>query len=191
MQLESPDPAGTDAAMHPPAAAMQQSPESLTLGDAGNRLRDDATGPGVPGERRRGRRDAPASPELQRMVYEFARPVFRRCGRHLRAEKVFSNGEYTCFRIKKIGEDEGRSYPAIVNTPMAPNTGVYRWTWVRSSPAGIVMPGICTEAADPDQHSLRFTPHGAAYEPWTGLSSPSTVRPKHQHDGQWAYPYRL
>ena len=49
------------------------------------------------------------------MVYEFARPVFRRCGRHLRAQKWFSNSEYTCFRITKIGEDEGRSYPAIVN----------------------------------------------------------------------------
>ena len=109
-------------------------------------------------------------PELQRVVHQFARPVFRRCGRHLRAEKMFSNGEYTCFRIKKIGADEGRSYPAIVNTPMAPNTGVYRWTWVvRTSPTGIVMPGITTAAADPKQHSLRFQPHGAAFEPWTGL----------------------
>ena len=31
------------------------------------------------------------------------------------------------------------------------------------------MPGVCTEAADPDHHSLRFQPHGAAYECWTGL----------------------
>ena len=28
------------------------------------------------------------------------------------------------------------------------------------------MPGVCTEAADPNQHSLRFRPHGAAYECW-------------------------
>ena len=33
----------------------------------------------------------------------------------------------------------------------------------------LVMPGICAEAADPNQHSLRFRPHGAAYECWTGL----------------------
>ena len=151
MQLESPDPAGTDPAMHPPAAATQPSPEST-----------ENAGQARP-QRWLGHRP-------QRMVYEFARPVFRRCGRHLRAEKMFSNGEYTCFRIKKIGEDEGRSYPAIVNTPMAPNTGVYRWTWVvRRSPTGVVMPGVCTEAADPNQHSLRFRPHGAAYECWTGL----------------------
>ena len=170
MQLESADPAGTDPAMHPPAAAMQQSPESLTLGDAGNdsaTMQQDPEFPENVGE------DAGLHlpPELQRVVYQFARPVFRRCGRHLFVARCFSNGEYKCFRIAKIiGEDERRSYPAIVNTPMAPNTGVYRWTWVlRDSPAGIVMPGVCTEAADPNQHSLRFRPHGAAYEPWTGL----------------------
>ena len=122
----------------------------------------------------------------QRMVYEFARPVFRRCGRHLRAEKMFSNAEYKGFRITKIGEDERRSYPAIVNTPIAPNTGVHRCTWVvRRSPTGVVMPGICTEAADPEQHSLRFTPHGAAYEPWTDLfyEFNDSNRPPPQHDG--------
>ena len=151
MQLESLETAGADPAVHPPAAAMHQSPESM-----------ENAGQARP-QRWLGHRP-------QRMVYEFARPVFRRCGRHLRAQKWFSNSEYTCFRITKIGEDEGRSYPAIVNQPMAPNTGVYRWTWVlRGSHAGIVMPGVCTEAADPDHHSLRFQPHGAAYECWTGL----------------------
>ena len=83
-RLESPDPAGTDAAMHPPAAAMQQSPDSM-----------ENAGQARP-QRWLGHRP-------QRMVYEFARPVFRRCGWHLRAEKMFSNGEYKCFRIKKIG----------------------------------------------------------------------------------------
>ena len=151
MQLESLETAGNDAAVRPPVAATQQSPESM-----------ENAGQARP-QRWLGHRP-------QRMVYEFARPVFRRCGRHLRAQKWFSNSEYTCFRITKIGEDEGRSYPAIVNQPMAPNTGVYRWTWVlRGSHAGIVMPGVCTEAADPDHHSLRFQPHGAAYECWTGL----------------------
>ncbi len=169
MQLESPDPAGTDPAMHPPAAAMQQSPESLTLGDAGNdsaTMQQDPEFPENVGE------DAGLHlpPELQRVVYQYARPVFRRCGRHLFVARAFSNGEYKCFRIAKRGADERRSYPAIVNKPMAPHTGVYRWTWVvRTSPTGVVMPGICTEAADPEQHSLRFAPHGAAFEPWTGL----------------------
>ena len=168
MQLESPDPAGTDAAMHPPAATMQQSPESLGV-DAG----EDAAMQQSPESMENAGQARPQrwlGHRPQRMVYEFARPVFRRCGRHLRAQKWFSNSEYTCFRITKIGEDEGRSYSAIVNQPMAPNTGVYRWTWVlRGSHAGIVMPGVCTEAADPDHHSLRFQPHGAAYECWTGL----------------------
>ena len=36
MSLESPENAGNEAAVRPPAAAMQLSPESLTLGDAGN-----------------------------------------------------------------------------------------------------------------------------------------------------------
>ena len=110
-------------------------------------------------------------PELQRIVRDFARPVFRRCGRQLRIAETKSNdGGHQGFTCTKIGADERRSYPAIVNKPMAPNTGIHRWTWVvRRSPTGVVMPGICTEAADPEQHSLRFTPHGAAYEPWTGL----------------------
>ena len=102
MQLESLETAGNDAAVRPPVAATQQSPESM---ENAGRARP---------QRWLGHRP-------QRMVYEFARPVFRRCGRHLRAQKWFSNSEYTCFRITKIGEDEGRSYPAIVNQPMAPN----------------------------------------------------------------------
>ena len=110
-------------------------------------------------------------PELQRIVRDFARPVFRRCGQQLRvAETRFSNGRHRSYAVTKLGVDERRSYPAIVDRPMAPNTGVYCWTWVvRTSPTGIVMPGITTEAADPKQHSLRFQPHGAAFEPWTGL----------------------
>lgn len=110
-------------------------------------------------------------PELQRIVHQFAQPVFRRCGRHLHiAETLSSNGSHQGFTCTKIGADERRSYPAIVNRPMAPDTGVHRWTWVvRRSPTGVVMPGVCTEDADPKQHSLRFRPHGAAYEPWTGL----------------------
>ena len=169
MQLESLETAISDAAMRPPAAAMQPSPEPLTLGDAGNDAATTQQDPEFP-ENVGEDTGMHLPPELQRVVYQFARPVFRRCGRHLRAEKSFSNGEYEGFRITKIGADEGRSYPAIVNQPMAPNTGVYRWTWVvRRSWSGIVMPGVCTEAADPDQHSLRFRPHGAAYECWTGL----------------------
>ena len=168
MQLESLETSGNDAAVRPPVAATQQSPESLGV-DAG----EDAAMQQSPESMENAGQARPQrwlGHRPQRMVYEFARPVFRRCGRHLRVEKMFSNGEYKCFRIKKIGADEGRSYPAIVNTPMAPNTGVYRWTWVvRRSPTGVVMPGVCTEAADPNQHSLRFTPHGAAYECWTGL----------------------
>ena len=110
-------------------------------------------------------------PELQRIVRDFARPVFRRCSRQLRvAETRFSNGRHRSYAVTKLGVDERRSYPAIVDRPMAPDTGVYRWTWVVStSPTGIVMPGITMEAADPKQHSLRFQPHGAAFEPWTGL----------------------
>ena len=168
MQLESLETSGNDAAVRPPVAATQQSPESLGV-DAG----EDAAMQQSPESMENAGQARPQrwlGHRPQRMVYEFARPVFRRCGRHLRAQKWFSNSEYTCFRITKIGEDEGRSYPAIVNQPMAPNTGVYRWTWVlRGSHAGIVMPGVCTEAADPDHHSLRFQPHGAAYECWTGL----------------------
>ena len=65
---------------------------------------------------------------------------------------------------------------------MARYTDVYRWTWVvRRSPTGVVMPGICTEAADPEQHSLRFTPHGAAYEPWTDLFYDFHHNPSHLH----------
>ena len=109
-------------------------------------------------------------PELQRIVHDFARPVFRRCGRQLRIAETINAGGHQGFACTKIGADERRSYPAIVNKPMAPYTGVYRWTWVlRGSHAGVVMPGVCTEAADPDHHSLRFQPHGAAFEPWTGL----------------------
>ena len=113
-------------------------------------------------------------PEHQRIVHAFARPVFRRCGRQLRiAETRFSNGRHRSYAVTKLRVDERwseRSYPAIVDRPMAPHTGVYRWTWVvRTSPTGIVMPGITTAAADPKQHSLRFQPHGAAFEPWTGL----------------------
>ena len=126
-------------------------------------------------------------PELQRIVHDFARPVFRRCGRQLRIAETKSNsGGHQGFACTKIGADERRSYPAIVNKPMAPHTGVYRWTWVvRRSPTGVVMPGICTEAADPEQHSLRFTPHGAAYEPWTDLfyEFNDSNRPPPQHDG--------
>ena len=129
-------------------------------------------------------------PELQRVIYQFARPVFRRCGRQLRvAETRFSNGRHRSYAVTKLRVDERwseRSYPAIVDRPMAPNTGVYRWTWVvRTSPTGVVMPGICTEAADPEQHSLRFTPHGAAYEPWTDLfyDFNDSNRPPPQHDG--------
>ena len=160
MQLEPLENTGTDAAMHPPAA-VQQSPESLTLGDEGNdaaTMQGEDIGMHLP-------------PELQRVVYQFARPVFRRCGRQLRvAETRFSNGRHRSYAVTKLGVDERRSYPAIVDRPMAPKTGVHRWTWVVcTSPTGVVMPGICTEAADPEQHSLRFQPHGAAFEPWTGL----------------------
>ena len=168
MQLESPDPAGTDPAMHPPAAAMQQSPESLgVVGNDAATTQEDLGFPENAGKDT-GKHLPPWS---SRVVNQFSRPVFRRCGRHLRAEKSICNGEYKGFRITKIGADEGRSYPAIVNQPMAPNTGVYRWTWVVriSHDPGVVMPGVCTEAADPNQHSLRFRPHGAAYECWTGL----------------------
>ena len=169
MQLESLETAITDAAMRPPAAAMQPSPEPLTLGDAGNDAATTQQDPEFP-ENVGEDTGMHLPPELQRVVYQFARPVFRRCGRQLWAARMFSNGEYTSFRIMKIGADERRSYPAIVNQPMAPNTGVYRWTWVlRGSPTGVVMPGVCTKAADPNQHSLRFRPHGAAYECWTGL----------------------
>ena len=110
-------------------------------------------------------------PELQRLVHQFARPVFRRCGQQLRVAETSNAGGHQGFTCTKIGADERRSYPAIVNQPMAPNTGVYRWTWVVriSHDPGVVMPGVCTEAADPNQHSLRFRPHGAAYECWTGL----------------------
>ena len=122
-------------------------------------------------------------PELQRIVHDFARPVFRRCGRQLRIEETKSNdGGHQGFACTKIGADERRSYPAIVNKPMAQCTGVYRWTWVvRRSPTGVVMPGICTEAADPEQHSLRFTPYGAAYEPWTDLFYDFHHNPSHLH----------
>ena len=179
MQLESPDPAGTDPAMHPPAAAMQQSPESLgVVGNDAATTQEDLGFPENAGKDT-GKHLPPWS---SRVVYQFSRPVFRRCGRHLRAEKSICNGEYKGFRITKIGADERRSYPAIVNKPMAPHTGVYRWTWVvRRSPTGVVMPGICTEAADPEQHSLRFTPHGAAYEPWTDLFYDFHHNPSHLH----------
>jgi len=170
MQLEPLETADTDPAMDPPVAAIQQSPESLTLGDAGNDAATTQQNPEFP-ENVGEDTGMHLPPELQRVIYQFARPVFRRCGRHLRiAETKFNNGGHQGFTCTKIGADERRSYPAIVNQPMAPYTGVYRWTWVVCrSWSGIVMPGVCTEAADPDQHSLWSRPHGATYGCSTGL----------------------
>ena len=112
MQLESPDPAGTDPAMHPPAAAMQQSPEPLgVVGNDAATTQEDLGFPENAGKDT-GKHLPPWS---SRVVNQFSRPVFRRCGRHLRAEKSICNGEYKGFRITKIGTDERPSYPAIVN----------------------------------------------------------------------------
>ena len=76
MQLESLDPAGTDPAMHPPAAAMQQSPESL--GDAGNdsaAMQQDPEFPENVGEDA-GKHLLPWSSSAS--FISFARPVFGR-----------------------------------------------------------------------------------------------------------------
>ena len=49
-------------------------------------------------------------PELQRIVRDFARPVFRRCGRQLRVAETKSNsGGHQGFACTKIGADERRS----------------------------------------------------------------------------------
>ena len=155
MQLESPDPAGTDPARHPPAAAMQQSPESRSRPD-------EATARNF---RRTSARRCPAS-EHQR-IRDFARPVFRRCGRQLRIAETKSNRRWASgLYMQKPCADERRSYPRdsqqangaengrlpldVGRAPLADGRGharhLHRGPRILSS-------------------ILRFTPHGAA---WSG-----------------------
>ena len=47
-------------------------------------------------------------PELQRIVHDFARPVFRRCGRQLRIAETSNAGGHQGFACTKIGADERR-----------------------------------------------------------------------------------
>ena len=72
MQLEPLENIGTNAAMHPPAAAMHQSPESL--GTAGNDAATMQQDLGFPENAGEDLEDAGMHlpPELQRVVYQFA-----------------------------------------------------------------------------------------------------------------------
>jgi len=74
------------------------------------------------------------------------------------------------FLVTKVGATHPHAYPAIFSKVMAPDTGVYRWTWaLKKTRSGILALGVSTADADPSKPSLRFSNLGAGYECWSGL----------------------